>query len=64
MAIVATLMAGVTGTEYYGMDEKHQVFVLDPKGTPLQPVPEPLASKVREAIKRGDATSPRDVSGT
>ena len=40
------------------MDEKDQVFVLDPKGRPLQPVPEPLASRVREAIKRGDAHSP------
>jgi hypothetical protein len=34
MAIVATLMAGVIGTEYYGLDEKGQVFVLDSKGPP------------------------------
>jgi hypothetical protein len=61
MAIVATLMAGVIGTEYYGLDEKGQVFVLDPKGNPLQPpVSEPLASKVRKAIKRGDAGSAQD----
>jgi hypothetical protein len=61
VAIVATLMAGVMGTEYYGLDEKSQVFVLDPKGNPVQPpVSEPLASKVREAIKRGDACGSPD----
>jgi hypothetical protein len=61
MAIVATLMAGVIGTEHYGLDEKGQVFVLDPKGNPLQPpVSEPLASKVREAMRRGDARSSPD----
>jgi hypothetical protein len=61
MAIVATLMAGVIGTEYYGLDGKSQVFVLDPKGNLLQPpVSEPLAPKVREAIKRGDACGSPD----
>jgi hypothetical protein len=61
VAIVATLMAGVMGTEYYGLDEKSQVFVLEPKGNPVQPpVSEPLASTVREAIKRGDACGSPD----
>ena len=56
MAIIATLMAGVIGTEHYGVDDNGQVFVLDPKGKPLEPpVSEPLASKVREAVKRADA---------
>jgi hypothetical protein len=58
MPIVATLMAGAIGTEHYGLDEKDQVFLLDPKGAPLRPVPEPLASKVREAIKQGGARNP------
>jgi len=62
MAIVATLMAGVVGTVCYGLDEHGRVFVLDPEGTPLPPpVPEPLASEVREAIKRCDTLSSQDM---
>lgn len=41
------------------MDEKGQVFILDPKGKAMAtPVSEPLASKVRDAIKRADALDP------
>jgi hypothetical protein len=52
MTIVDTLMAGVPGSEYYGVDETGQVFVLDEKGKPLRKAPEPIGTKVREQIQR------------
>jgi hypothetical protein len=54
MAIVATLMAGVIDTGYYCMDDKGQVFRFDPKERKAVglPISEPLATRVREAIKK------------
>ena len=52
---MATLMAGVIGTESYGLDDRGQVFLLDAKGKLLEPpVSESIAASVREAIERDD----------
>ena len=58
--IVATLMAGVVGTQHYGLDDKGRVFLLDADGKTYEVEDEVLATKVREAIKRGQATGPKD----
>jgi len=48
-------MAGVIGTESYGLDDRGQVFLLDAKGKLLEPpVSESIAASVREAIERDD----------
>lgn len=60
MNIVATLMAGVVGTETYVLDESGQVFLVDDKKQ-RHSVAEPIAAKVRDAIKRGASASERAV---
>jgi hypothetical protein len=52
-SFVATLMAGVVGTEYYGLDAKGKVFIVDAEGKAYE-ISEPLAAKVRAAINQGD----------
>ena len=53
MNIVATLTAGVVGTEHYGLDENGDVYIFEADGHGYK-VKEPLAARVREAIKKGD----------
>ena len=49
---VATLAAGVVGTEHYGLDKHDKVFLVDGDGESHE-VSEQLAEKVRAQIKRG-----------
>lgn len=49
---VATLMAGVDGTEHYGVDENGTVFLVGEDGEPYE-VPETVAEKVRKSIQAG-----------
>jgi len=53
MKIVATLMAGIIGTEHYSLNEKDQVFLFDAEGQGHE-ITGPLAAKVRETIKIGE----------
>ncbi|HEV2194019.1 MAG TPA: hypothetical protein VGR55_00415 [Candidatus Acidoferrum sp.] len=55
MNIVASLAAGVIGTEYYGLDENGDVYIFDADGHGYK-VPEPLAKRVREVIKNAEKT--------
>jgi hypothetical protein len=59
--IVDTLLAGVIGTEHWGVDERAYVYALDENGYPGQEAPEPTATKVRDAIQRGKAVAAHDV---
>jgi hypothetical protein len=53
---VATLMAGVVGTEHYGLEENDKVFIVDADGESHE-VSEQLAAKVRAQIGRGKKPS-------
>jgi hypothetical protein len=52
-----TLMAGVVGTEIWGVDENGKVFALDEKGKPIKEAPASIAKQVREQIERGKAAA-------
>lgn len=60
--IVETLVAGVIGTEHWGVDELGHVYMLDENGYPGREAPEPTAAKVREAIQKSKAATARDGS--
>ncbi len=50
--LVARLMAGVIGTEYYGLDEDGKVFLLDAAGNRYEIKDAALSQRVRDAINR------------
>src|SRR2546423_9626964 len=55
--IVDTLIAGVIGTEHWGMDELGYVYALDENGYPGHEAPEAYAAKVRVAIQKSKAAT-------
>jgi hypothetical protein len=60
--VVDTLIAGVIGTEHWGVDEQGYVYALDENGYPANEAPEPTATKVRDAIQKSKAATARDGS--
>jgi len=52
--IVASLAAGIIGTEHYGLYDNGEVFLFDAQGQKHK-VQESLAEKVRAAIKAGES---------
>jgi hypothetical protein len=54
--IVASLAAGITGTEHYGLYDNGEVFLFDAQEQKHK-VQESLAEKVRAAIKAGELSA-------
>lgn len=60
--IVDSLIAGVIGTEHWGVDELGHVYTLDENGYPGREAPGSTAAKVREAIQKSKAATVHDGS--